>query len=177
MRRSPPPNPPRKIIRLQLNSSTANWHAPTAELEQLALYDHLTGLPNRSLIQDRIQQALFAATREHISSPSSCSIWISSKTSTTRSGHQLGDQLLKAVGERFNAVLRKTDTVGRLGGDEFAVIIPTPIPRPPYASPTSCSPPWRRRYVSRTTPCPSTPAWASPCIRNTAWMCLIAQAC
>ena len=94
------------------------------ELEQLALYDHLTGLPNRSLIQDRMQQTLFTATRDQ----QQLSIMILDldhfKDVNDTLGHLLGDQLLKAVGDRFSALLRKTDTVGRLGGDEFAVLIP-----------------------------------------------------
>ena len=105
----------------QLNSELARTNT---ELEHLALYDNLTGLPNRSLIQDRIQQALYAASRDG----HQLGIFVLDldqfKDVNDTLGHEIGDQLLKAVGERYNAVLRKTDTVGRLGGDEFAVIIP-----------------------------------------------------
>jgi diguanylate cyclase len=105
----------------QLNSELARTNS---ELEHLALYDNLTGLPNRSLIQDRIQQALYSATRDR----HQLGIFVLDldqfKDVNDTLGHAIGDQLLKAVGERYNAVLRKTDTVGRLGGDEFAVIIP-----------------------------------------------------
>jgi diguanylate cyclase len=104
-----------------LNSQLARTNI---ELEHLALYDSLTGLPNRSLIQDRIQQALYAATRDG----HQLGIFVLDldqfKDINDTLGHETGDQLLKAVGERYSAVLRKTDTVGRLGGDEFAVIIP-----------------------------------------------------
>lgn len=108
----------------QLETLNSELARTNTELEHLALYDNLTGLPNRSLIQDRIQQALYAATRDG----HQLGIFVLDldqfKDVNDTLGHQIGDQLLKAVGERYNAVLRKTDTVGRLGGDEFAVIIP-----------------------------------------------------
>lgn len=105
----------------QLNSELARTNI---ELEHLALYDNLTGLPNRSLLQDRIQQALYTATRDGHQLGILVLDLDQFKDVNDTLGHEIGDQLLKAVGERYNAVLRKTDTVGRLGGDEFAVIIP-----------------------------------------------------
>lgn len=105
----------------RLNSELARTNI---ELEHLALYDNLTGLPNRSLIQDRIQQALYAATRDGHQLGILMLDLDQFKDVNDTLGHEIGDQLLKAVGERYNAVLRRTDTVGRLGGDEYAVIVP-----------------------------------------------------
>ncbi|MDH5191290.1 MAG: EAL domain-containing protein [Gammaproteobacteria bacterium] len=93
------------------------------ELEHLALYDTLTALPNRTLIQDRIQQGLLNAQRDK----EALSVLIidldSFKEVNDTLGHDTGDELLKQVGNRFQHSLRHVDTVGRLGGDEFAVIV------------------------------------------------------
>ncbi|MBI5041663.1 MAG: bifunctional diguanylate cyclase/phosphodiesterase [Gammaproteobacteria bacterium] len=105
----------------QLNSELT---AINRELEHLSLYDQLTQLPNRSLLHDRLQQALFLAQREE----SRLAVLIVDldhfKEVNDTLGHDVGDQLLVQVAERFSGQLRETDTVGRLGGDEFAVLIP-----------------------------------------------------
>ncbi len=105
----------------QLNSELTTINK---ELERIALYDQLTGLPNRLLIQDRLQQALFAAQRGNYQVAVMMVDLDSFKEVNDTLGHDAGDQLLKQVSERFSAELRHTDTVGRLGGDEFALIIP-----------------------------------------------------
>lgn len=94
-------------------------------LEHQALHDDLTGLPNRTLLNDRLQQAISSAERdEH-----SCALFIMDldrfKEINDTLGHQVGDQVLIQVGERLRNVLRTNDTVARLGGDEFAVLLPT----------------------------------------------------
>ncbi len=94
------------------------------ELENLALYDHLTRLPNRNLVQDRLLQQVHTARREK--SPFSI-IMVDLdrfKDINDTLGHHVGDELLKQVGMRFKHALRHMDTIGRLGGDEFAVILP-----------------------------------------------------
>ncbi len=94
------------------------------ELEYLALYDSLTELPNRSLIKDRLQQGLHAAKR----TKKPLSIMMIDldrfKDINDTLGHNVGDELLRQVGSRFRAAIRKMDTAGRLGGDEFAIINP-----------------------------------------------------
>lgn len=95
-----------------------------AELEYRALHDQLTGLPNRSLVRDRLQQALFAAERDRHNVAVMIVDLDGFKEVNDALGHAAGDQLLKQVAARFTAELRHTDTVGRMGGDEFALILP-----------------------------------------------------
>jgi diguanylate cyclase (GGDEF)-like protein len=94
------------------------------DLEHMALYDSLTGLPNRYLIQDRLQQGLYAARREARPLAILMVDLDRFKDINDTLGHHVGDELLKQVGIRFQRQLRQADTIGRLGGDEFAVIIP-----------------------------------------------------
>ena len=105
----------------QLNRELTNINS---ELEYLALHDQLTGLPNRSLVQDRLQQALFAAERDRHSVAVMIVDLDGFKEVNDTLGHAAGDQLLKQVAARFTADLRHTDTVGRMGGDEFALVLP-----------------------------------------------------
>lgn len=94
-------------------------------LERQALYDALTGLPNRSLLRDRLDQAIRAAGRED-ASLALCVMDIDRfKEINDTFGHQFGDLLLKEFGARLRGVLRGADTVARLGGDEFAVLLPS----------------------------------------------------
>ena len=92
-------------------------------LEHQALHDALTGLPNRVLARDRLDQAILLSRRQQ----SRVALLIIDldhfKEVNDTFGHQAGDQLLRQVGERFTAELRETDTVARLGGDEFAVVL------------------------------------------------------
>ena len=100
--------------------------AQQAELERLALHDALTSLPNRTLLNDRIAQALGAAVR----SGGSVAILLLDldrfKDVNDTLGHQVGDLLLTEVGPRLQRPLREVDTVARLGGDEFAILLPGP---------------------------------------------------
>lgn len=98
--------------------------ASEARLVQLAHYDHLTGLPNRVLFFDRLQQAL-AQTRRHAQEMAIVFIDLDRfKDVNDTLGHSAGDSLLQQVSARIRESLRATDTVGRLGGDEFALILP-----------------------------------------------------
>ncbi len=94
------------------------------ELEHLALHDPLTNLPNRSLIQDRLQQCVFEAKRDKHSFSVIMMDLDRFKEVNDTLGHNFGDLLLMEVGQRLRQVIRETDTFGRLGGDEFAVILP-----------------------------------------------------
>ncbi|HKQ00522.1 MAG TPA: EAL domain-containing protein [Actinomycetes bacterium] len=89
-----------------------------------ALHDALTGLPNRTLLRDRTNQAIRQADRELVSAALLLLDLERFKEVNDTLGHHYGDQLLVEVGQRLKAALRGVDTVARLGGDEFAVLLP-----------------------------------------------------
>ncbi|MBQ1093931.1 aminotransferase class I/II-fold pyridoxal phosphate-dependent enzyme [Streptomyces sp. B93] len=93
------------------------------ELTQRAFHDSLTGLPNRTLLLERIERALLRGRRE---SSLTCLLFVDLddfKLVNDTMGHSAGDRLLMAVGNRLSQTLRRTDTAARLGGDEFAVLM------------------------------------------------------
>jgi diguanylate cyclase (GGDEF)-like protein len=92
------------------------------ELVFLATHDALTGLPNRTLILDRIEQIL---TRTRLTQEPVAALFLdldNFKAINDSLGHGVGDELLCAVAARLEGVIRETDALGRLGGDEFVVI-------------------------------------------------------
>jgi diguanylate cyclase (GGDEF)-like protein/PAS domain S-box-containing protein len=94
-----------------------------ARIEQQANYDMLTGLANRSLLNERLQQAIFTATR-HGTRLGVVFIDLDRfKYINDSLGHHVGDELLVAMAERLKASVRESDTVARLGGDEFVLLI------------------------------------------------------
>jgi diguanylate cyclase (GGDEF)-like protein len=94
-------------------------------ISDLAYRDALTGLPNRALFNDRLQQALAAAARADEGLAVMVMDLDRFKYVNDTLGHPIGDLLLCEVGQRLrDALLRATDTVARLGGDEFAVLLP-----------------------------------------------------
>jgi diguanylate cyclase len=95
----------------------------TDEWVERALHDPLTNLPNRSLLNDRIEQALIRAQRNGTCIAVLFIDLDNFKEVNDRYGHQVGDELLIAVGERLRQNLRASDTAGRLGGDEFVVLL------------------------------------------------------
>jgi len=97
----------------------------TNALEHMAMHDALTGLPNRSLLQDRLQQAIFVGQREETEIALLMMDLDKFKEINDTLGHDIGDLVLKEVGKRLPYVLRKSDTFARLGGDEFAIVLPS----------------------------------------------------
>jgi diguanylate cyclase (GGDEF)-like protein/PAS domain S-box-containing protein len=98
-----------------------------ARIEQQANYDTLTGLANRSLLQDRLEQALLVAGSHN--SPVGTQLAVAFvdldrfKYINDSLGHHVGDELLKTMADRLESCVRECDTVARLGGDEFVVLL------------------------------------------------------
>lgn len=92
-------------------------------LQQLAHNDPLTGLPNRVLFRDRMEQAMAQAQRHGRQVVLMMLDLDRFKNINDTFGHGVGDELLGAVAERLTACVRKSDTVARLGGDEFLIIL------------------------------------------------------
>jgi diguanylate cyclase len=97
--------------------------AANEQLRDLALYDSLTGLPNRMLLDDRMTQAASSAERGGKSFALMFVDLDRFKPVNDSYGHGVGDGLLKAVAQRLASCVRKADTVARIGGDEFVVLL------------------------------------------------------
>jgi diguanylate cyclase (GGDEF)-like protein len=93
------------------------------EIRNLSNYDHLTGLPNRNLLQDRLHQAVIHASRTQSVVGVLCLDLDRFKVVNDTLGHRAGDHLLRLVADRMSACVRESDTLARLGGDEFMVIL------------------------------------------------------
>ena len=114
----------------ELNSAIQLLHGEVEErklaeekVKHLALHDPLTGLPNRTLLEDRLNEALHHAdrTKEQV-----VLLFIDLdrfKSINDTLGHQHGDSLLKEVAKRLTETVRETDTVARFGGDEFIIVL------------------------------------------------------
>ncbi len=92
------------------------------ELAFLATHDPLTGLPNRTLILDRVEQMLARSRRKQTPVAALFVDLDNFKSINDTLGHEVGDELLEAVAARLDGVVRATDAFGRLGGDEFVVV-------------------------------------------------------
>jgi diguanylate cyclase (GGDEF)-like protein/PAS domain S-box-containing protein len=95
-----------------------------AEARFLAYHDPLTGLPNRVLVRERLEQDLARARRTGETVAVLCLDLDRFKEVNDLYGHSTGDALLQAVADRLRANLRASDTAARLGGDEFALLLP-----------------------------------------------------
>jgi diguanylate cyclase (GGDEF)-like protein/PAS domain S-box-containing protein len=94
-----------------------------AQLTHQAFHDNLTGLANRALFRDRLDQALARAERSDRSLAVLLVDLDGFKQVNDTLGHNAGDQLLQEVAQRFGSVVRASDTVARFGGDEFALLL------------------------------------------------------
>lgn len=109
-------------ITIRLWSDISSLKAAQARLEDMALYDSLTGLPNRAHFHLRLEQAIERARRTQQPMAVFFLDLDNFKTVNDTLGHEAGDALLQAVAARLGACARASDTVSRLGGDEFTVI-------------------------------------------------------
>lgn len=95
-------------------------------IHQMALHDGLTGLPNRTLLMERLGQMI---AKSHRDSRQIALMFLDldgfKKVNDTL-GHSIGDEVLKTVATRLSSLLRNTDTVARLGGDEFVLLLDNP---------------------------------------------------
>jgi diguanylate cyclase (GGDEF)-like protein len=110
------------VLATSRSRALALVHERTEELRHQARHDSLTGLPNRALILDRIDQMLSRGRSQHIPVAALFLDLDNFKDINDTLGHAAGDELLVAVGARLTAAVRGGDTVGRLGGDEFVVL-------------------------------------------------------
>jgi diguanylate cyclase (GGDEF)-like protein len=104
---------------------TLGLESKTTAIEYEATHDRLTGLPNRFLLQDRLQQIILIANREN--KPVALLIMDMDRFKDVNNalGYPIGDRLLQQFGLRVREVLRESDTLARLEGDKFAVILPS----------------------------------------------------
>ena len=116
----------RDFIRLigALAASAIERGLQRRRLDALAFYDQLTQLPNRTLLGDRLQQAIASAERHGTPFALHYYDLDGFKEINDRHGHMSGDDVLRAVARRFERVARQEDTVARIGGDEFVLLQP-----------------------------------------------------
>jgi diguanylate cyclase (GGDEF)-like protein len=108
----------------KVTQRTKELEVATAQAYKLAQHDILTGLPNRSLLNQRLKQILAQAQRDGTNVACLFLDFDHFKRINDTLGHDSGDQLLQAVAQRLTSAVRESDTVARLGGDEFVLILP-----------------------------------------------------
>jgi diguanylate cyclase (GGDEF)-like protein len=106
-----------------LRRVTARLRGQVEQIEKLALYDALTGLANRRLFHDRLEQAFLSAQRTGTGFSLMLLDLDRFKEINDTLGHQTGDAVLEQLATRLKDVARASDTVARLGGDEFALVL------------------------------------------------------
>jgi diguanylate cyclase (GGDEF)-like protein len=112
------------VLRLEevITTRTRGLEAANQQLRHLATHDALTGLPNRVLLDDRLQQAIAHADRDRQPFALLVCDLDRFKLINESLGHRAGDELLQEVARRLGAVIHPADTVARFGGDEFVLI-------------------------------------------------------
>ena len=115
---------------LAINTDIRQRKANEREIQRLAFFDALTGLPNRMLLMDRMGHALANAQRRQQGGALLFIDLDNFKQLNDTLGHDQGDVLLQQVAQRLNTCVRNVDTVARLGGDEFVVMLEELSPKP-----------------------------------------------
>src|SRR5690606_27754830 len=99
-------------------------HETEERLRHMAVHDELTGLPNRSLLTDRLHMAIAHARRNKLGFTVVELDLDGFKKVNDALGHAIGDALLRIAADRLCVLLRDGDTLARVGGDEFAAVLP-----------------------------------------------------
>ncbi len=110
-------------MRSQIDRQMAELQTSRDELKRLAQHDALTGLPNRLLFNDRVEQALAVARRDQTCFAIMFIDLDNFKPVNDEFGHNVGDLLLKHIAGRIEGAVRESDTVARIGGDEFVILL------------------------------------------------------
>ncbi|BAV33764.1 diguanylate cyclase [Sulfuricaulis limicola] len=110
-------------VSLILNHLLRELHAQKDQLQQMALHDALTGLPNRKLMQDRLSKLILASRRDGQQFAFGVIDLNGFKKVNDTHGHFYGDELLRQAAKRIEGALRAADTAARFGGDEFTVLL------------------------------------------------------
>jgi len=111
------------IMAKKLNAQLMELNTQRQYLHKVAHHDGLTGLPNRILLEDRIEQALISARRDKAEIAVMLVDLDDFKPVNDKYGHDIGDKLLQECAARMLTCIRETDTVARYGGDEFMIIV------------------------------------------------------
>jgi diguanylate cyclase (GGDEF)-like protein len=114
-------------LELVVTDRTKGLEAANRQLRHLASHDALTGLPNRLLLDDRVNQAIAQATRGSHEFALLVVDLDRFKLINDSLGHRAGDDLLREVAARLKSAVRSVDTTARLGGDEFVILIDGPV--------------------------------------------------
>lgn len=109
---------------LVVGRDVSGRHATEERLRHIATHDELTGLPNRSLLADRLRMAVAQARRSDIGFTVIALDLDGFKKVNDALGHPVGDALLRVAADRLRATLRDGDTLARVGGDEFVAVLP-----------------------------------------------------
>ena len=113
-----------KTLEEKVAQRTKELEVATAHAYKLAQHDILTGLPNRSLLNQRLKQILAQAVRDNLQVACLFLDFDHFKRINDTLGHDAGDQLLQSIAQRLTRAVRESDTVARLGGDEFVIVLP-----------------------------------------------------
>lgn len=118
---------PEQQVRIAVARDITKHKTMLNHLQKIAFYDNLTGLPNRELFLDRLQQAIARSRREPMTNAALIALMFIDldkfKAINDNYGHQAGDQALVSVAQRLQHSVRETDTVARFGGDEFVILL------------------------------------------------------
>lgn len=125
----------RNELETRVAERTAELQQSKEQLRHLAQHDSLTGLPNRALFTDRLQQALAAAQRDQTHVALLFLDLDYFKPVNDQFGHAVGDELLQAVAQRMLACVRQSDTVARIGGDEFVLLLRSAVDQTAQTAP------------------------------------------